>query len=87
MLGNDADELVLGIFGKYLVCKLRVLAPDMQKWYTVVFDDPDDAKQFLGENPPKPGTAVGPDGAGVMLYVRPQRAAQERRKVELMTTV
>lgn len=79
--------LGIGIVGKSFKGKFRTLAGDMQDGSTVLFDDTKDGKKLLAESWAKPGMAVGSDGAGAALYVRPQRGAQERRKIELMTTV
>lgn len=84
---KDADGLAQGIFGKAFAGRYRVLARDMQTSYAVVFDEVADAKRILAENRACLGIVVGPDGAGLTLYVRPPHGAQERHKVDLMATL
>lgn len=87
MLRKEAETMALSIFGKRDETKCRVLARDMRQGFTVVCDDSEDYKRSLKENREAPGTIAGAGGADVQLYVRPQRGAQERHKVALMTAL
>lgn len=84
MLRKGAGELVIGIFGRAFDGRYRILVCDVRTGDSVVFDDYADATKS-GENRALLGTAVGPDGAGLSLYVRSPRGAHERHQVELMT--
>lgn len=59
MFRTDAGKPVQGIFEKAFLGRCHVLARDMQTGYSVVFDEP------AGSHRARPGTVVGPDGAGM----------------------